>query len=274
VLAHPAVASQIDVFIPTYNSIAHLLDCIQSARRALPVRRIVLIDHNSVDGTQSVGRGNGCEVVLENNGLGYARQLAIEMAETETFAMIESDLVYSEFGWYNEASKLMAGDVGAVVAYVPRRMSDKRGKYADFWSRHTPLKRRRHGFSAGSTLFLKRALEGMRIPQYLNAYEDIYIMRRMRERGWTYKTIEVKGTHHSDFEPSRKARWYGANARRLYSIDRGDMTLLRRQLTLPMLGFVAACGTRDAGVLSWAVSFSGNFLLGWSNPEKYSSLKR
>jgi glycosyltransferase involved in cell wall biosynthesis len=268
------VAPQIDVFIPTYNSIAHLEECVRSARRAVPTRRIVLIDHHSTDGTLDVGRRNGCEIVEEGKGLGYARQLAIELAETDVFGMVESDLVYSEFGWYAEASGMLGGDVGAVVAYVPRRITDKRGKYADFWSRHTPLQGRRHGFSAGSTLFLKRAVAGMKIPPLLNAYEDIYIMRRMREKGWKYKTLEVAGIHHSDFEPSRKARWYGANARRLYSVDPGDVTLLRRQLSLPLLGLVAAFGTRDAGVLAWALSFSGNFLLGWSEPGRYSSLKR
>ena len=266
--------SQVDVFVPTYNSAAHLEDCVTSVRLAFPARRVVLIDHGSTDGTVGIGKRMGCEVVEETKGLGYARQLAIDSAQTEVFAMVESDLVYSEFGWYEKASALLKGDTGAVVAYVPRKLTDKRGKYADFWSRRTPLRERRHGFSAGSTLFLKRAVEGIRVPSSLNAYEDIFIMRKMREKGWSYATVEVHGTHYSDFEPSRKARWYGANARRLYSLYPGDTTLLQRQLRLPLLGLVAACGTRDARVFTWALNFSCNFLLGWSKPGPYSRLSR
>lgn len=266
--------SQIDVFIATYNSAAHIQDCISAARRALPARRVVLIDHGSVDGTLGLAQRNGCEVVQERTGLGRARQMAMELAETEIFAMVESDLVYSQFDWYPRAEKQFQGNVGAVVAYVPRSLSEKRGKYAEFWSRRTPLRERRHGFSAGSTLFLKRAVEGIRVPPFLNAYEDIYIMRQMRARGWTYRTLEVAGTHHSDYESSRKARWYGANARLLYSADPGDLTLLRRQLTLPAMGLVAALGTGDAGVLAWALSFSANFLRGWGQPGRFSKFAR
>lgn len=268
------MTSEIDVFIPTYNSVAHLQDCISSARRALPARRIVVLDHQSTDGTLEVARRNGCEVVEESRGLGYARQLAMELAGTEVFAMIESDLVYSRFDWYGDAARLLEGNVGAVVAYVPRKITDKRGRYADFWSRRTPLRERRHGFSAGSTLFLKKAVEGITIPPVLNAYEDIYIMRQMKRRGWTYKTLEVPGIHYSDFDSSRKARWYGANARLLYALDPSDLTLLRRQLTLPLLGLVAALGTRDAGVFTWALSFSASFLVGWSEPGRFSKLRR
>lgn len=264
----------IDVFIPTYNSAAHLKDCVSSVRRALPARRVVLLDHNSTDATLAIAEGEGCEVVKEGRGLGYARQLAIDLAETAVFAMVESDLVYARSDWYEEAMKLMQETVGAVVAYVPRSTNDERGRYAEFWSRRTPLRERRHGFSAGSTLFRKAALDGVRIPPFLNAYEDIYIMRQMRRKGWTYRTLEVAGTHHSDIGSSRKARWYGANARLLYSVDPGDATLLRRQLTLPLMGLVAAVGTRSPPVFAWSISFSANFLLGWSDPEKFSSLER
>lgn len=267
-------SAQIDVFIPTYNSEAHLRDCISSVRRAFPVRRIVLVDHHSTDGTLEIANANACEVVQEASGLGYARQLAVEMSETEVLAMVESDLVYEEFDWYSEALRRLEGSVGAVVAYVPRPASDERGMYSEFWSRRTPLRARRHGFSAGSTLFRRQAVAGIRLPTNLNAYEDIFLMRQMRKRGWTYSTMEVRGTHYSDYESSRKARWYGANARLLYSLEPGDLTLLRRQVTLPLLGLIAALGLGSASVFAWSLRFSANFLLGWGRPKKFSELKR
>lgn len=243
-------------------------------RRALPVKRIVILDHHSSDGTVEIAQSNGCELVQEDKGLGYARQLAIELSSTEVFAMVESDLVYEEFDWYQKALPLLAGAVGAVVAYVPRSSAEERGKYAEFWSRYTPLRARRHGFSAGSTLFRKSAVAGIRVPTFLNAYEDIFIMREMKKRGWSYKTLEVRGVHHSDFESTRKARWYGANARLLYSVQPDDATLLRRHATLPIKGLVASLGSGSPSVFAWSVSFSANFLLGWSYPDRFATLRR
>jgi glycosyltransferase involved in cell wall biosynthesis len=270
----PLGYSPVDVFIPTYNSEAHLQACISSVMRSLPVKRIVLVDHHSSDGTLEIARRNRCDVVQEEKGLGYARQLSIDLSSTEVFAMVESDLVYDEFDWFKSAINLLKDKVGAVVAYVPRRSSDTRGGYAEFWSRYTPLQSRRHGFSAGSTLFRKEAVSGIRVPYFLNAYEDIFIMREMAKRGWSYKTLEVRGTHHSDFESTVKARWYGANARILYGLEPDDATLLRRHVTLPAMGLVAALGSRRPGIFTWSVAFSANFLLGWSSPAKFSHLRR
>jgi glycosyltransferase involved in cell wall biosynthesis len=240
----------------------------------MPVKRMVILDHHSSDGTLEIAERNDCEVLQEDRGLGYARQLAIELASTEFFAMVESDLVYAEFDWYPKALAILEGNVGAVVAYVPRSSTDERGRYAEFWSRYTPLRERRHGFSAGSTLFRREAVRGIRIPPFLNAYEDIFIMREMRTRGWTYGTLEVAGTHYSDIESARKARWYGANARLLYSLQPGDLNLLRRHATLPIMGLIASMGSGSPGVFAWSLSFSANFLLGWSSPGRYSRLRR
>ena len=264
----------VDVFIPTYNSKAHLAACLSAVRQSLPVRRIVIIDHHSDDGTLEIARANDCEVLPEDQGLGYARQLAIDNAQTEIFAMVESDLVYSETGWYARALAGLTERVGAIVAYVPRGSANERGRYAEFWSRYTPLRSRRHGFSAGSTLFRLEAVKGIQVPRFLNAYEDVYIMRQMRKRGWRYGTVEVDGTHYSDVDSNRKARWYGANARVLYSLEPSDASLLRRHVTMPILGLVASIGTASPGVFAWSVSFSANFLLGWSSPSRFSRLKR
>jgi glycosyltransferase involved in cell wall biosynthesis len=264
---------KIDVFIPTYNSALHLQECLDSARRAYPVRRFVIIDHRSTDGTLEVARRNGCEVVFEEKGLAYARQLSVEMAETEVFAMVESDLIFHEFGWYERALGLLSGKVGAVVAAVPRDSDDARGKYAAFWSAHTPLKGREHGFSAGATLFRREALRGISIPAQLGAYEDRFMAKWMAKRGWGYRWVEVKGIHHSDYESERKARWYGANARLLYELDR-DLTLFRRHVTLPAKGAVAAIGTLSPSVFVWSLSFTLNFFNGWRHPERYARFMR
>lgn len=267
-------SEKIDVFIPTYNSEKHLQECLDSVKKTFPVRRVVLIDHNSVDSTLRIGKANGCEIVEEERGLAYARELSFRLAETEVLAMVESDLVYREYSWYERAVGLMRDNVAAVVAYVPRALEVARGRYNEFWSRYTPLRERRHGFSAGSTLMKREAVKGMRLPPRLNAYEDLYILRQLSRRGWTYRYIEVGGVHYSDDSSFAKAKWYGANARTLYSMDPSDIVLIRRHLTLPMKGAVASLLTLDPTILSWALGFTANFFAGWSRPERYGALKR
>ena len=45
----PDVNDSIDVFVPTYNSDAHLQQCIDSIKKVFPVKRIVIIDHHGTD---------------------------------------------------------------------------------------------------------------------------------------------------------------------------------------------------------------------------------
>lgn len=265
---------KIDVFIPTYNSEKHLRECIDSVKKAFPVRRVVLIDHNSVDATARIGRENDCEIIEEDKGLAYARELSFRLAETEVFGMVESDLVYREYSWYRRAVGLMTEKVAAVVAYVPREEGDVRGRYNEFWSRVTPLRSRRHGFSAGSTLLRRDAVSRITLPTTLNAYEDLYLLRQLRKKGWTYRYIEVRGVHYSDVGSFRKARWYGGNARVLYSLDPTALILVRRHLILPVKGLVASILTLDPDLFTWSVGFAANFFAGWSSPTLYGSLRR
>ncbi len=267
-------SEKIDVFIPTYNSEKHLQECLDAVKKAFPVRRVVLIDHNSVDSTLRIGKANGCEIVEEERGLAYARELSFRLAETEVLAMVESDLVYHEFGWYGSALGLMKEDVAAVVAYVPRASEETRGRFNEIWSRFTPLRSRRHGFSAGSTLMRTEAVREIELPTSLNAYEDIYLLRQLRRKGWKYRYIEVRGLHYSDEGSFRKARWYGANARVLYSIDPSDTLLARRHLILPAKGAVASLLTLDPKPFVWSIGFATNFFMGWSNPRLYRVLRR
>ena len=267
-------SEKIDVFIPTYNSGRHLQECLDSVKKAFPVRRVVLVDHKSVDSTLLIGRRNGCEIIEEEKGLAYARELSFRLAETEVLAMVESDLVYREYGWYERAIGLMKDNVAAVVAYVPRAREVERGRYNEFWSKHTPLRERRHGFSAGSTLVRTEAVRKMRLPPRLNAYEDLYIMRQLSKAGWTYKYIEVEGVHYSDDRSFAKARWYGANARTLYSLDPGNLVLVRRHLTMPLKGAVASILMLEPRVFWWAAGFTANFFWGWSRPRRFGALQR
>jgi glycosyltransferase involved in cell wall biosynthesis len=263
----------VDVFIPTYNSEKYLRECINSILSSIPVKRIVIIDNYSTDKTQSIAKEFGCEVILDSSGLGKAREISFLEASTDIFVTVESDIVYSETGWFEKAVSLFKENVGAVVAYVPRPTSEERGLYSYILSKYTPLREKKHGFSAGSTLWLRKAVKDISVPQSLHAYEDIYIAREMKKRGWIYRWIEVKGIHHSTIEDRRKAEWYGANARIFYSLT-SDISLLRRHITLPIKAAVASLLSGNPRILSWSFGFTISFMKGWSAPSRYSRLRR
>ena len=263
----------LDVFIPTYNSEKYLRQCLESVIRSIPVKRIILIDNYSTDRTQKIAKEFGCELILDSRGLGKARELSFKLASTDVFATVESDIVYEETGWFDRAISLLKGNVGAVVAYVQRPIEQNRGLFAYTLSRYTPLKEKRHGFSAGSTIWLKEALKGIEIPSSLKAYEDLYIERMMRKRGWVYRWIEVKGKHYSTLSDRKKAEWYGANARIFYSLT-SDLSLLRRHATIPFKATFASLLSRDPKLISWGISYTIAFMRGWAYPSRYYILKR
>src|ERR1700692_4663046 len=84
----PDMNESIDVFVPTYNSEAHLQQCIDSIKKAFPVKRIVIIDHHSTDSTQEIALKNDCDIVFEDKGLAFARGLSFRLAQTELFALV------------------------------------------------------------------------------------------------------------------------------------------------------------------------------------------
>jgi glycosyltransferase involved in cell wall biosynthesis len=266
--------AEMDIFIPTYNSVLHLQECIDSVRKSLPVNRVILVDHHSTDGTVELGRRNNCVIVSEDKGLGYARELSFRMAETPIFALVESDLIYHQTDWYELAKSQFSERVGAVVVYVPRTGNDPWKKYSDFWTKFTPLRGHQHGFTTGSTLLRTVAVRGIKIPHELGGYEDGYIARALRRDGWTFKWIEVAGVHYADYPDYRKGRWYGANARILYKLDPSFNRLLWRQVTLPVKGALAALYTLDPRILAWTITLWFSTFVGWARPEKYRVMRR
>ncbi|MCI4337426.1 MAG: glycosyltransferase family 2 protein [Thermoplasmata archaeon] len=82
----------IDVLVATSNSAATLGTTLASARRCLPVHRLIVVDRPSSDATVTIARGYGAEVHSETVGLGKARNLALELAETDPVLFLDSDV--------------------------------------------------------------------------------------------------------------------------------------------------------------------------------------
>jgi glycosyltransferase involved in cell wall biosynthesis len=88
----------ISVLIPVYNGARYLSECIESVRRqTLPAAEIIVVDDGSEDETPEVAASWGPSIRYQrvaHGGLACARNHALDFAQTEFIAFIDSDDVW------------------------------------------------------------------------------------------------------------------------------------------------------------------------------------
>lgn len=208
--------------MPTYNSVRYLDAALNSVEKEIPSFRLIAADHHSTDGTLKVLKAHGARIYLEDKSLGHARQLLFEKSSSSILLMLDSDVVISEDGWYQEAVKLLGtpsedGKCIGAVAILPRvNPPVELEKFKRFWWRVFPSLQRDF-FVTHSTLLLRESVRGIQIPEQLGAAEDVYIWLYIRKRGYSSRTIVVDGIHYFTLS-EKKGPWMGANLRILQSI--------------------------------------------------------
>ncbi len=106
----------VDVLIRTFNSAQTLESCLGSIAKNVPVRRILVADHNSTDGTQGIAAKFGAALFQEETGLGYATKLLISKAETKYVLFVDGDVSIIKSTFFADAlEKFKDLKTGAVV---------------------------------------------------------------------------------------------------------------------------------------------------------------
>ncbi len=273
-------STRLDVLMPTYNSVRHLNEVLRALGKAVPNHRLIVVDHHSNDGTLDVLRKYGARVYFDDTSLGHARQLLLEKATSPVILMLDSDVVIKDRDWYEKAVRLLGarseeGEIIGAVALIPRiNPPIELEKFKRFWWRLIPSLELNF-FVTHSTLFLRKTVQGIRIPEQLGAAEDIYIWLHLRKRGYVSRTMTVSGTHYFTLS-EKKGRWMGANIRILESFV-GIQALsfvVRNVLLYPLLAFVASIFTLDFSVLQYNVRRWFGYLVGYLMPAKYSQINR
>jgi glycosyltransferase involved in cell wall biosynthesis len=181
----------IDVVVLTKNS-EHLLDkCVAAIYENVPVKNLIIVDGFSTDRTLKIindvreAHGN-VEVLKVNGSRARAREKGIQRVSTDWFMFVDSDVILSR-DWFRKAEKNVKSDVGAVwgvnIDVVPH-VKDKR-----ILKLQSIIARQCFGLRGGmhDTLIRREAVEGIRIPEQLHAYEDTYIINWIKKKG--YKTV-------------------------------------------------------------------------------------
>ncbi len=127
----------ISILISTFNCVDTIEACLSSVLAdPFPDKEIIVVDGGSTDGTLDVirrlGEGAACPFSLhfdEGRGLGYARNLGVELARGEYVAFTDADCEVAP-GWlaalHERAQAEECGGVGGRVLTAPT---------SDFWGR-------------------------------------------------------------------------------------------------------------------------------------------
>jgi glycosyltransferase involved in cell wall biosynthesis len=267
---------KVDVAVCTYQSEKYLDECLTSVEKFVPFNRLIIVDRYSTDRTVEIAKKHGAEIYFENIGLGHARQVAIEHSDAPFILFVDSDVVFYDGEWFNSAVELFKDEkkrVGAIGIEVPARLPPWRQKYVNFWWKTVPQIR---APSFSNVYFLRRkAIEGMRIPNQLGAYEQVFIRTYVAKKGWKVYVIQGNGLHYYDY-PDWKGAWLGAGSRVFGDEKIKDLPqmLIRRILTACLKAIPPAIAYNDPSIIFHNTTYWFRYLKGWLKPEDYIVLKR
>jgi glycosyltransferase involved in cell wall biosynthesis len=181
------VPEEVDVVMLTKNSQHLLSKCLTSVYQNVPVKNLIVIDGNSTDKTiEILGQFNrkycNIQIYRLNGSRAKARTEGIRRVTTEWFMFVDSDVLLCK-DWFKKAVADLDETVGAVwglnVDLLPNIKNGRVLKFQCIVARQCfKLRGGMH-----DTLILRRAVEGIEIPEELHAYEDAYLVQWIEDQG-------------------------------------------------------------------------------------------
>ncbi len=243
------LGDQLTFCVCTYNSSKTLERCLASVRRISPQSRLLIVDHHSEDNTAEIARRFNSEVFLESNGLGYARQLCLDLTQTEYVVFVDGDVEILRKDFFDLAGNaLQSRQIGAVVGMaIGHRFA--------------------YGIPASLLVLRKRDFSGAVIPQHVNHRETWFIQRRLDDLGLKTYYIFHSIRHSSQFRKF-KPELIGANTRTLPSPAYKELGFALKVIVLLSLN------SKNAKNLIYIPIFYIKFVRGFSNPDRWFRVKR
>jgi glycosyltransferase involved in cell wall biosynthesis len=199
---------QVDVVLLTKNSEHLLVKCLTSVYQNVPIKNLIVIDGFSTDRTLEIlekfNRKFGNVLLVQMEGSrAKARTEGIRRVSTEWFMFVDSDVLLCK-DWFKKAQADLKSGVGAVwglnVDVLPNVKDKRIIKFQSLIARQCfKLRGGTH-----DTLLLHKAVEGIKIPEQLHAYEDAYIVRWVEEHG--YKAVVGSDVYCLHYKPSENWR--------------------------------------------------------------------
>jgi glycosyltransferase involved in cell wall biosynthesis len=249
-LSVPSPVPSVDVLVSTYNSAATLRDCLASARRFLPVHRLIVVDRRSTDGTDAIAREFGAEVHSEDVGLGYSRSLALGLAETEKVLFLDSDVTIDRADfWPRALEAFRAPRTGAVVGNAVGH----------------PFA---YGLPLGLTVLPLAWARRVVVPPDAQGRETYYFQKVMRRDRLRVRYVADAMHHRSQYRGRYWPEWQGAQTR----IAAGWSA--REVAYSALVVLLLHVNSRRVSNVAYAPVFFLKFLRGYFAPQRWRNLDR
>ncbi len=241
----------VDVLLVTFNSAAHLEECLTAVRAMVPVHHLIVVDRFSTDGTPTIAERFGARVRSEESGVGEARLRAMELADTELALFVDGDVILRRSDFFSRAvaelrrprtAAVVGGAIGHPFEYgLPLGLT----LFRVDWGRRAGMAREAQG---QETIAFRRAVR--------RQHEKVrYVPDAMEHRG-TYRSVPTW------------PEWQGAQTRLVagwspYEIAYSFLVILLIHLN-----------SRKLRNILYTPIFWAKFLRGFSNPERWRTLDR
>ncbi|MCD6509113.1 MAG: glycosyltransferase family 2 protein [Thermoprotei archaeon] len=247
-------------------------NCLLSLANNVPVRKLIVVDGGSKDGTlQFIIRLNKrfslfphIQFIDDAGGTrATARMKGIRAVRTEWFVFIDSDCILCS-NWFENALKHVNENVGAVEGDHKQILNAKdtrflqareiltrkfsrlaKGRIADVW-----FKKGSRGFT-GNTLIRSDLVKDIKIPPYYHVLEDYYIKCWIERKGFKWiKVADAYCYHYTQYHRPRDA-YYSS-----YILAKEGKLTLKRALisTLTALPKYMLIGYPDCGLREFRLS--------------------
>ncbi len=173
------MTDKIDVVMITKNSEKPCLkESLNSIVHNLPLKRLIVVDSFSSDGTLGVINELVADkkIVQAEAGRGKAREIGIGEVHTDLFAFVDSDVILSD-GWYAKIIFHLEPRIGAVEGNVKTREGQVQN-----------ITKNRRAYT-NCTLVRTEAVRGISIPDEVRVYEDQYIRRFIEKRHFEWLKV-------------------------------------------------------------------------------------
>lgn len=244
-------AAGVDVLVATYNSATTLPAALASVRRYVPVHHLLVLDHCSTDGSAEIARAHGGHVEQERVGLGYARNRALDLADTEVVLFLDGDVELVRPDFFVEAWRALlrprtAAAVGMAVGHTYR-----------------------YGLPLGLTLLRRGWAMRAGIPDSAQGRETYYLQRLARRERLRVRYVPEAMVHHGTYR--RLPRWPEFQGAAIRRSSGGDPRELAYALVVILLMHM---NSRRPRHVAYTPIFFAKLLRGFLDPSRWGRLDR
>jgi glycosyltransferase involved in cell wall biosynthesis len=179
---------QVDVVLLTKNSEHLLAKCLASVYKNVPIKNLIVIDGFSTDRTLAIlekfNRKFGNVLLFQLEGSrAKARTEGIRKVTTDWFMFVDSDVILCK-DWFKKAKADLTAGVGAVWGLNIDVLPNVKNRW--ILALQSLVARQCFDLRGGmhDTLLLRKAVEGIKIPEHLHVYEDAFIVKWIKAHGY------------------------------------------------------------------------------------------